>query len=261
MPGLALLALAGYVGTWLAVPGLDVVGGAALVLFVPGMLAQIAAGEPQPWRSLEGVLTAVGVSLAVTLFTGLLLSALPIGLTTTSWMAGLTVASIVCLDLGYLTRRVRYGRHARPAAAPPVAGLAPFQEATPARPQGGPPRRLVRRAALLAAPAVLVATGGVAIATLAAQARTTNARYTALWVLPRPGAQRLVVGVRNHQGSTERYRLQVRFGPHHVRSRALRLDDGATRTFSLPAGSVIVRLYLVGRPGVYRIVSWGRPPA
>lgn len=189
---------------------------------------------------LERVAVAAGLSLAIPVLGGLALFAAGSGLTRVAW-TGLIAEVTLAGDVVLFARR-RTGR------------LAPF---------AWPPRRRrppIRHVAAFGA-AVVVAVSAVALARVGV-ALEPRTGFTQLWLTARAGHEHVAdVGVRNHQGSTTRYRLVLsRHGGADI-TWSLTLANGQSWHHAVPdtgANAMTADLYRLpdlGRP--YRHVDIG----
>lgn len=176
---------------------LRVAAATPLVLLLPGYLLVRLLLPGKGFSFATRLMLSLGASVVLTIFGGLLLNLTPFGLRAGSWAA---LLGLVCLA-GCATLAVRGRRHAAtPIAEPPMsrdakASRAPFP---------------LRHAALLAlAAVVLVAAGGVAVASATGDA---GAGFTQLWILPPNGSAgqgRVRLGVENDEGTAMEYSLAL----------------------------------------------------
>lgn len=189
--GLALLALAAQL--WLpATLGTGVLG-ALLVLLLPGYAVAGLLGVQRLDAGLRPLLT-VAVSLAITCLASLAVAAAGVPLDRLVWTAALAVVTVVgCLVQGVVRRTATLAETTAPWSLPrlgyvPVLGVALG----------------------LAALSWGVATVG---------ASTENqSRFTQLWLVPNPGSDTAVAGIRNVEGRPVTYRLEVRAGSRTLQS-------------------------------------------
>lgn len=227
VPGLALLAAPGYV--WAEV-------------FFPGRLG----GLPR-------AAVAAGLALAVPVLGGVALRAAGIPLHRAAWaflLATVTVAG----DIVLLVRR-RAGRAGAPAQPEPARPERAGQAAS-----GQPGRGWQAWPVAGFAAAALIAAGAVGLAAAGAAVQPYQG-FTQLWLVPGQGtAARDILGVSNHEGATQRYRLVVRRPGHARATWNLVLTDGQTwraRIRSAPASASLYRLPDLRHP--YRqVTSTGR---
>lgn len=242
-----LLALVGFAAAYATLPivGVDApaavhaVVGPLLVLYLPGATLTWAFGLDT--RTFVGpVLLAVGASLAEVTILGVVLDALPTtALVAADWRAGL--AALVAGQAG-LTLAVR--GHETLRVPPAFIGRA-------------------FRYGALALPATAILAAAVALSVVSARV-TPETPFTQLWALP-SGEGRVSVGVRNREGGSVLYPLELRDVRGRVVDRfLLDLADGEAweREFALgrdaPTGAVeggSVVLGIDAVPGAYRQVD------
>ena len=186
--------------------------------------------------ALPRLLVVTGLSLMVPVLGGLVLYAAGIPLHRTAWvclLAGVTV-------LGGAVILVRQ-RSTPPAPAGPARG----------RPRI---RSLLNRQTAAFAAAAVIAAGGVGLAAAGAAIQPYPG-FTQLWLVPAHGtAGRAALGVSNHEGRTERYRLLVFRHGRRTAAWAISLGDGRTwRTLIHSTGRTAVTADL------YRLPDLSRP--
>jgi hypothetical protein len=237
-----LLALTGAPAALTAVTGIA-------LLAAPGyLLGELLLG-PATAR-LDRVLAATGLALAVPVLGGLVLYAAGVPLHKPAWLA-LLAGGTLTADLALLLRR-RRGQPRSPAGGP--------------RPWFGWP--LHRGPAVALAAALLIASGGLALARLGA-ARQQYPGFTQLWLVQRnPQAATAHLGVGNHEGDTSRYLVVLLRNGRTVSRWTFSLRNGQDwhQSPRVPAGAAfrvnLFRLPDISRP--YRHVTLagrGTPPA
>jgi uncharacterized membrane protein len=213
------------------------------VLVAPGYLLLLALFPRGGPRDAERVMLVIGVSLAVTVISGLILQLTPQGITAArvDWVLGAIVLVLaVCAAV-----RVWMSRRAAPSADGQRADF-----------------RL--RAAVLGAPLLLAGALGVVAFVIArddAIGVSRRSSFTQLWLLPRHGGAQL--GVASFEHGARRFTITVTAGRRVLDRTAITLAAGATYTRNIaltPRQSVTKRIearLFVGDSTVpYRMVSW-----
>jgi len=219
------------------------VAAALLALVLPGRaLVLLASPSYRPLLGLDNAVFSVGLSLAATVGVGLVLDRLDAGLTTAGWCWGLGVVTAVPLLATLVVR---------PLVGPSGVG----STATPAR------LRPSTAVALLLAG--LIATGAVLAARTGAVERDDGYRLTELWALPQQGDV-VRVGVGNHTGRVQTYRLVLRHGSTQVARETLTLAQRQTwqQDFTAPVAGTMpldVDLYAAGGSAPARTVTVSPP--
>jgi uncharacterized membrane protein len=215
-----------------------------LVLALPGYaLAAAIFGDDLP-GVFERVVVSIGLSLAATMATGLMLHLSPFGLTARSWAVALPLVTAAALAAA------RFRRH-----GPPTRRAVSLRR----RPR---PSQLA-----------LVIAGSILAAAALAVARTPLAAphadgYTALWLVKDKRSAQLRVGVRSAELEATTYRLRIRLDGRALPTRWFRLRPGAAWEQTLPHGEwAAASLYRGGERATYRRVRLidpsraGRAPA
>lgn len=195
-----------------ASPALRTLLGLPLVFYLPGY-AILRAAFREPRFGLAGTIFAVGLSIAMTIFCGLVLHLLG-ALTPEGWAIVLAVAVWAACGAAFLRSR-------------------------PAK------RRPVRRAPLAAVQAtmlicaVLIAIGTIVLARQWASAHPQFA-YTEFWMVPHvSGGGVVTIGVKNAERARSTYDLELLFDDQTVAvRRSIQLGVGETwhSDFALPMG-------------------------
>jgi len=230
LPGIiaALGVIAGLTLGASAVPvPLRVLAAGALAFVLPGTALRLALLPDGALGGAERIAIGLGGSLAAAIVLAFGLQALPSGLTASSWGAGLGALTLIA----GLAAWVRMGRPAlahRPAYA---------RDWDPARPAARSWTSVDPLALLM-----LVAAGVFVVLALAVAragvALGPTASFTELWLLPADDGAAVRVGVGNHEGVDETYRLTVLLDGQPLGGPAdLRLADGHTtdQLVQLPA--------------------------
>lgn len=213
---------------------------APLVFFLPGYaIAQVifSGGQLDAW---ERVLMSLGISLMVTIISGILLDRTPLGLQAVSWsvvLGGITlIAAVIALK----------------------------------KRQAGPAKELPRLESRVYAIPVLLFAGAVILTAGAFFfARTTTNSlahtFTVLWLTPVDKSQPnvLQVGVTNMENSTINYRLTVQEGGKVLEQfPSIQLQPGNTwkseiKLSNAGTGPVTANLYRLDDPSkIYRTATW-----
>lgn len=242
---LVVVALAGAaVGA--AVGSVDVVAVRALltiplVVALPGYAICAAVGGRR-LRSGEGVVFAVGTSLATAALTGLVLDLLPRGLTTTSWAVGLGTVTLVA-SLAALVRR-------------------DGESDVAVQRQKLVLHRLGWQDGVLFGLAAVALAGAIVVARAGALHQREQVMFTQLSILPVGHGRRAVtVRVENHEQTRMRYRLVITEGPLPLSESPVTVPDGQTwqATVQVPqlgdATQIRANLYRAGRGDIYRHVD------
>jgi hypothetical protein len=175
---------------------------------------------------LERITVATGLTVAVPVLGGLALQAAGVPLHRTAWAGLLTCVTLT----GDILLAIRY-RAAR-------------RTTTPRQPNRW---RLSPWHAVAYGAAVVITVGAVGIARVGAAIQHYPG-YTELWLSPQSGnSTTAALGVSNHQGGTERYRLVLLHRRHVTAIWNITLSDGQTwqRTISITSNrNTIADLYL-----------------
>ena len=249
----AILGLAA--GVALATPALPVavraIAALALAFVLPGTAITLAFLPRVSLRRSERLAIALGGSMSTAIASAFLLHHLPSGLTATAWAAmlgGITV-------LGGLAGWLRTLRPPAPVRAVPAGAVAAGPWVS------GPPEVAATRRTLVSPAAVaMLATAGVLVVLSLIIARSgvalgPTASFTELWLLPLDGGTSVRVGVANHEGTAETYRLVITVDGRPLGEPAeLPLADGGSTDaiVALPPGggaprTVEVRLWRAGQ--------------
>lgn len=224
--GALALAAAGLAAALIPLPTwLRVLLLAPLVLAVSGYAVLAALFVEKKLSPPERAVYAVGLSIAVAVLGGIVVQS-AIGLDRTAW-AVLTAAVTAAAALLAEWRR---GKH-------PAAALnANVRRAGPRLPLPG------LLSVLSIAAAVAVAAVAIAISSAGARREAAAYQFTALWVQPTARAtgagQAVAIGVDNHQGAVERYRLVAKQGKATMTNRQLVLTDAGRYRLRLPVDPI-----------------------
>jgi hypothetical protein len=215
-----------------------VVAGMLLVLVLPGYglaaLLPVASGR----RHLL-IIPALSIS-AVILLSGAMY-VLRIRLDLSSWSLSLAALGV----LGHLLSGLRRARFPQPLRVTP---------------------RGISHPLLAAGAATLVLLAGAAVVTARSVERQENGdHFTQLWAVPAPRAERLLLGIYNHEGERRLYHLRVYSGTTQVQSEEVAVNPGRTVTVPasrpLRAGALRVSLLYAGRGReTYRWIRLGLSP-
>jgi uncharacterized membrane protein len=206
-----------------------------LVLALPGYAVVTAIFRPHELRGPELLTLSIAISIAATIFSGLLLDALGVHLTTAPWMGVLAVLTIAAAAVAAARG------HARSVVLPEIR------------------LRVIELGALFAGLALLVGAATLGFTPLSAPKLTRGT--SALWLLPAPaGARDVCVGVINEQLHTTTYTVSVMVAgrtPRRLGPITLAPSQSWERTFAVGAGrpAVTATLRRSGGTGVYRSVA------
>lgn len=215
---------------------------APLVFFLPGYALTHLGFASEQLDAWERALLSLGISLMVTIFTGIILNQTPSGLQTVSWSIALASITLISAVFALLKRREKS-----------VQTTPHFEN------------RIQVMPALLIASAVILSAGAYFFART-----TTNSlshSFTSLWITPVDKNQPnvLQVGVTNMENSTVNYRLTVQAGGKVLKQfPSIPLQSGKTwnsqvnisgvTTASAP---VTADLYRLDSPSkIYRTATW-----
>lgn len=215
-----------------------------LVFFLPGYAITAALVPLRSYRNAERLLFSLGLSVAATVLSGLILNLTPWGLRTTTWAITLAVIVLLASVIAWLRRR------------PDTADTSRQIERHP---------KLRFRDGFLMGLAVLVMGAAVGLTRLPV-APNGVAGYTQLWMIPaNPGnSSDFRLGFTSKEFTETSYRLQVSVGGQVVQEwPELSLKPGETweTTIKLPSdqfgsGSIEADLYKLNDPKtLYRHVS------
>lgn len=250
-----LIAIAGAAAAAiLASPSLPMplraIAAGAFAFLLPGLGITAAVLPRVRWHRSERVLLALGGSMTLTIGTALLLHLSPNGLSAPSW-AGLLGAITVGGGLVGWLRSLR-----APAADAGVEAIGPIGSTGGGGPTGGVPVLTARMTivspwaiAMLAAAGLLVVLSLVIARSGLALGPTSS--FTELWLLRTDGDSAVRVGIANHEGETQDYRLILtvdgrRLGdPLEV---SVKNGTAADQVIELPPGS--------GRPRTVEARLW-----
>jgi uncharacterized membrane protein len=222
--------------------------GVLLVLALPGYAVAAALFPVAALAMLDRVLVSLGLSMAMTILTGVVLGLTNVPLSPASWAAGLLLVTVVASVISW--RSVPVVGHVRRAASSlGTRGLAT------SRP------RIPRRDVALFGLAVVCVAVALAIARIGAL-NAPSQGFTQLWMVQGEGNV-VQVGVSNHEGAPTKYRLVLRTPSGQVAewpSIELNVGEQWTSDAQVPntAPNLELDLYLAERPdSIYRQVVWG----
>ena len=205
---LGLVAAAALATPSLPVP-LRAVAAIALAFALPGAALTMGLLPRALLRRSERIALGLGASITTAIGSAFLLHVLPAGLTAGAWAAILGTVTVVGGLLGWL-------RTARPVAADGVVVSGPVgaSSASVAGPWVvGPPGAALRELVSPSAIAMLAAAGVMVVLALAIAragvALGPTASFSELWMLPMDGGTAVRVGIANHEGVPETYRLEL----------------------------------------------------
>jgi hypothetical protein len=217
-----------------AITALRIVAGLPLVLMLPGYALVLLAGtgRPEPIGPLlwQGMWVP-GLSLAATVFCGLVLNLMPVGLTRASWTIALTAVTLAALAAGTF----------RPAQSPSVPRI------WPAGPHVG-----------YAAAALAISGTGVGVA-VASAGWGHSPGFAQLWLVPAAGGE-AGLGVRSGYSGPETFHLVLRSTTNALLSWDFTLGAGQTwqRTVSAPVGQrLTAQLTVTGQPAAETVAING----
>lgn len=220
--------------------------GLLLTTVLPGYATTAALLGPRRVGGPDGVLFALGLSLAIAVLTGFLLNIWPGGLSRDTWAVGLVIVTLVGVAIGW--------------ARSPTA----IYQASPLG-RGSLPRIRLLDGALLGAAGILVVIA-IGLARIGVAEQPTDV-FSSVWLVPNDAGSEVRVGVANHEGRPTTYRL-VLSNPTNVVKEwpAVAVGDGqqweADVPIISPHGRLELHLYLADKPGfVYRTASWGAAPS
>lgn len=225
-------------------PVVRTIAGVPLIFYLPGHAILRAVGRA-PRNAFEAVVFTAGLSIAITVFCGLVLNLLG-PLTPLRWTVSLTVVTLGAYWLAH-----RSTRDARSVAVRPLR--------LPA---------LSRKNALMLAASIVIAVGATTWSRFDAQAYREFA-FTELWMVPEAGGSAVTVGIRNAERAPAAYDLELTVDNQIVAvRRAIELNVGEKwiSDFAWPARdgkahAAEARLFKRGREGVvYRRVWLRREP-
>lgn len=197
----------------LPLPGVRLLAGVPLALLLPGY-AFSAAFLPSVLNGAERLTLSVGISIGLSVISGLLLNLTPWGIrpdTLALLLGGMTLVAAVIAD------------YRRRESTPGAASLN---------------LRVSLRQAVLFGLAAGLVVGAFNITRISAAAQQTP-RFTQLWLLPGDDTQAVRIGVRNLESTAVSYRLEL-FGATPIQEwPALELAPGQTweTTVELPQGA------------------------
>lgn len=212
-----------------------------LVLFLPGFALTIILFKRGHLGVPEQLLLSVGLSVAITALSGLILNWTPWGLrTTTLWIALLVVLAVEMVVVGYL-----YGLHwTKAISLPSQVNFTPRQWI------------LVSLAALVTLTAVYVDRAPVP--------QEGFEGYTTLWIQPSDSSDTFELGVRSNEFETTKYQIRVELDGNLSDGPTLELKPGETweGVLSISSGELKdqplkIFLYRLDQPNeVYRHAVW-----
>ncbi|MGE5223988.1 MAG: DUF1616 domain-containing protein [Omnitrophica WOR_2 bacterium] len=215
---------------------------APLVFFLPGYALTHLVFTSEQLDGWERILMSLGISLMVTIITGIILNQTPAGLQTTSWSIALASITLIAAVFALLKRRVMQAKK------------------TP---------HLENRFRVM--PAILITSAVILTAGAYFFARTTtnslSHSFTSLWITPVDKNQPnvLQVGVTNMENSTVNYRLTVQAGGKVLEQfPSIPLQSGKTWNSQVnisgvttASGPVTADLYRLDSPSkIYRTATW-----
>jgi Protein of unknown function (DUF1616) len=214
-----------------AITALRILAGLPLVLILPGYALGtlvLPAGSGRPphigpllWRAMW----VPGLSLAATVFCGLVLNLMPVGLTRASWTIALTVVTLAALAASTFL----------PAQGPSVPRTAVKGTRGPRTPSGGGSWATGPLAGYAAA-AVAISGAGVGLA-IASAGWQHSPGFAQLWLVPAASGE-AGLGVRSGYPGAETFHLVLRSTTNALLSWDFTLGSGQTwqRTVSAPVG-------------------------
>jgi uncharacterized membrane protein len=227
------------------------IGAIALAFALPGAAAVAAFMPRVRWRGSERLTLALSGSMTLSIATAFLLHLSPSGLSASSW-AGLLGAWTVAAGL------VGWLRAMRGAAPEPVTAVAEPPGASVPADGGsvGSPALTARVLAVSPWSAALLLASGLLVVLAFIIARSgvafgPTASFSELWLLPQDGERAVRVGVANHEGQTQDYRLIVALDGRRLGDPVeLTLPDGGAtdQVITLPSGG--------GRDRVVQVRLW-----
>lgn len=236
----AVAAIAALCVAALVLPGLPqlvtVPAAVLLILLLPGYAVTLALFPSRAFDRAEQLFFTLGLSFSVSILAGLLLNALPVGLTLSGWGALLGALTVGALGIAWL----RIGASDR--------AIAPLR-----------PARLPRAPVIMVLLAAGLVLSSLMIARMGENAQPEDG-FTQLWMLPGANGAALQLGVTNHEGADVRYELRVTSDTGMLADWSdLSLADGQSwdQTIvlpALPAGSheIAATLYRDGGTTPYR---------
>jgi uncharacterized membrane protein len=234
---LALLAsalAAAEVGILLGPAPIRVPSGLILCI-LPGFVLTRAILNRSQISGTEQLLLVPGLSLAIAVIIGLVLSAAHIRLTTESW----------AVALGLVT-------------ASGLLAMARLEGAHEVAPRRRNRQSLSIGPAAMFVFAALAVIAAVTIGVLGQRRHDNETAFTQLWALPGPSSSTVRLGVRSHERDEIRYRLRVSIQGRVLRSQALTLRPGqtwqSTQQLARSGERVDVTLLTSARGRVYREV-------
>jgi len=260
-PPLVVAALGLAAGVVLAAPslplGLRAAAAIAFAFALPGTAIGLAFLSWVSLRNSERIAIALGGSMSITIGSAFVLHLSPSGITAAAWatiLGGITVAGGLA---GWLRTRRGPALDVVPGARPggAMAGTTRTGRWVEGPPDVAPGRwtpvapasvAMLAAAGVLVALSLVIARSGVALG--------PTASFTELWLLPLDGGTAVRVGVANHEGAAETYRLVISVDGRPLGEPAeLPLPDGGSTDAIVPlpfgAGgsrSVEVRLWRAG---------------
>ncbi len=194
---------------------------------------------------------AIATAVATLVLLGLVLSA-RVEADEQAWIAGLLVVDLAAAIA--MLVRARLQRQGGRVEVTDAAGV------DAGKPGGSPGRLLVALA--VGALALAIAIGAIAFSHSSAAQIDDENTFTQLWLIPKEEqSATLEVGVRNLEGTTEDYRLQIRTAARLRLDRDLELGAGKTFTDSIGVDRgarnkhVVAKLWRGEDPGPYRVVD------
>lgn len=214
---------------------LSVVGGLGLAFVLPGVSLLCVVWTRFPLTGFERFLVVLATSVAITIFSGLIVDALGMRLTKESWCGALAIASGGLL-----------------VAAFAIEGQ--YAHRLPTVVHWSIPKRW---ATLAVSGAIVMATAAIAIAVAGSSKEQTL--FTQLWILRAAGTTPAIeLGVESYEQHTTTYRLVVKTSQSPPQTTLFTLNPGQKWQKSQPVPTskerVDVTLYRLPNKSVYRYV-------
>lgn len=195
-------------------PVVRTIAGLPLIFYLPGHAVMRATGRE--WRNdMETVVLASGLSIAVTIFCGLVLNVIG-PLTSTRWAFMLGTVTLVACCVAHMRGRSR----------PPISSPAPVKL----------PALSINQALMLTCSVTIA----IAVAVWSRQDALAYREfaYTELWMMPDARGGALTIGVRNAERTPSSYDLELTFDDRIVavrRSIELPVGESWVSNFAVPA--------------------------
>jgi len=214
----AVAAIAALAAGALVIPGLPsfltIPAALLLLLALPGYALTLALFPARMLSFAEQAMFTVGLSVSVSIFCGLVLNLLPVGLTLPGWGALLGAITVGALGIAWL--RLGTSDRALMIIRLPRVPLAPV---------------------VMIAIAVVMVLGSLMIARMGEAAQPQDG-FTQLWMFPEANGDAVRLGFENHEGTAQHFDLRVTTGNQTLADwTALSLADGQAweQTVVLPA--------------------------